>query len=140
MCDEVLIRKATTVAECVAALREIRAGPAADLARQDLLLLRLQRAAIAIGGMADRIIKLHRLPMPMDREASIRIVAEAGIVDPALCQAMEQLVGWRNAAFEDEPDLAGIRAFLDAHLDDLLTFSRALLAADPSAAPASFSP
>lgn len=140
MCDEVLIRKAAAIADCLAGLRAIRAGAAADLAQQDLLLLRLQRAAIAAGGMADRIIKLHRLPIPMDREDSIQIVARAGIIDPALGPVMEQLVGWRNAAFDEEPNLAGMRAFLDAHLDDFLTFSRALLAADPSAASAPFSP
>ena len=48
---------------------------------------------------------------------------------------MKRMVGFRNVAVHEyqELDLVRVRAIIEQRLDDLLAFSKAMLAADPTA-------
>lgn len=139
MADEVLIKKATSIARCLKRVREEYVGHEdgfeKDFTRQDAIVLNLQRACEAAIDMANRLIRLLRLRVPEDSKDSFRVLAEAGVLDPELGSTMERMVGFRNIAVHDyqELDLAKVRAIVEHRVDDLLAFSRALLAADPSA-------
>jgi uncharacterized protein YutE (UPF0331/DUF86 family) len=140
MADEVLIKKAASIARCVERVREDYVGYEEvfeiDFTRQDAIILNLQRACEAAIDLANRIIKLRRLRYPKDSKETFRILAETGLLDPMIATTMGRMVGFRNIAVHQyqELDLAKVRAIIESRLDDLLTFSRALLAADPSAA------
>ena len=62
-----------------------------------------------------------------------KILAQAGLIDRALGESLKRMVGFRNIAVHEyqELDLAKVRAIIEHRLDDLATFAKAMIAADP---------
>ena len=84
--------------------------------------------------MALRIGRICRLPFPSDTAEIFRILVQAGLIDKDLGNSLRRMVGFRNVAVHEyqEIDLAKVRAIVEHRLDDLLAFSKAMLAADPA--------
>ena len=134
MADDVLLNKAATIERCVGRAREEYAadpaGFASNYTRQDAAILNIQRACEASIDAAMHVVRLRELGIPQDRRDAFRLLAEAKIIDPALCGALQKMVGFRNIAVHDYQRIA--RPVIDhivAHgLDDLLRFVRVICA------------
>ena len=131
--NEVLLNKATTIERCVARIRTERARKVSDeiaQAVEDSIVLNIQRACEASIDAAMHVVRLRELGIPQDRRDAFRLLAEAKIIDPALCGALQKMVGFRNIAVHDYQRIA--RPVIDhivAHgLDDLLRFVRVICA------------
>jgi uncharacterized protein YutE (UPF0331/DUF86 family) len=138
--DEVLWSKRESIERCIRRVREEYVGHEAEFAtnhtRQDAIVLNLQRACEASIDMVNRMIKLRRLGYPKESKESFRLLQRAGLIGKAIADAMAAMVGFRNVAVHDcqDLDLTKVRAIIEHRLDDLLSFSGAMLEADPSAA------
>lgn len=136
--DAVLQRKAASLERCVARVRDKYRGNEqafeADVDLQDIIVLNLQRACQTAIDMALRIGRLKRLAFPSDTAEIFRILARAGLIDKELASSLARMVGFRDIAVHEyqELDLAKVRRIIEHRLDDLLAFSKAMLAADPT--------
>ena len=137
--DAVLVRKAASLERCVARVRSKYIGHEAefdtDIDLQDIVVLNLQRACQLAIDMALRIGRTRRLALPADTAEMFRILAQAGLITRDLGESLKRMVGFRNVAVHEyqELDLAKVRPIIETRLDDLATFAKAMIAADPSA-------
>lgn len=138
MRDEVLLAKAESIERCVRRVREEYVGHEEEFetnyTRQDAIVLNLQRGCEQAIDMANRMIRLRRLGYPKESRDSFVALRKAGLLGPDVAAAMEAMVGFRNVAVHEYRalDLDKVRRIIVHRLDDLLAFSRAMLAADPS--------
>ena len=137
--DAVLVRKAASLERCVARVRDKYVGREpefdTDIDLQDIVVLNLQRACQIVIDMALRIGRVCRLAFPSDTAEIFRILVQAGLIDKELGESLRRMVGFRNVAVHgyQELDLAKVRYIIEHRLDDLLAFSKTMLAADPTA-------
>jgi uncharacterized protein YutE (UPF0331/DUF86 family) len=82
--------------------------------------------------MALRMLRLSGLEMPSYARDAFGLLAQHGSLPKHLADSMASMVGFRNVAVHDyrRIDLAIAQAIVDHHLDDLLTFSKAMLLAE----------
>ena len=136
--DTVLFRKAASLERCIARVRGKYIGHEAefdtDIDLQDIVVLNLQRACQLAIDMALRIGRTRRLALPADTAEMFRILAQAGLITRDLGESLKRMVGFRNVAVHEyqELDLAKVRAIIEHRLDDLATFAKAMIAADPT--------
>ena len=136
--DLVLLEKAKSIDRCIAQVwRYYRGHEAAfetDFMRQDAIVLNFERACQTAVDMRLRVGRLRRLPPPNETKQQFQILGDAGLIEASLVQAMQAMVGFRNVAVHEyhKLDLAKVRAIIEHRLDDLATFSKAMIAADPS--------
>ena len=131
--NDVLLNKAATIERCVTRIRTERVRLVADEIAQtveDSVVLNIQRACEASIDAAMHVVRVRELGIPQDRRDGFRLLAEAKIIDEALCSALQRMVGFRNIAVHDYPRIA--RPVIDhivAHgLEDLLRFARIICA------------
>lgn len=133
-----LLSKAESIERCVARVRDTYVGNEAafeqDFNVQDVVVLNLQRGCEAAIDMANRMLKLRRLRYPKESGDSFRTLVAAGLLSKEIGAAMVAMVGFRNIAVHEYQtlDLAKVRRIVEERLDELLAFSKAMLAADPS--------
>lgn len=133
MADDVLLNKAATIERCVARAREEYAKDpatfAADITRQDAAVLNIQRACEACLDMGHAVIRRERLGLPQSARDVFAVLARAGWIDGGLADTLQRMVGYRNIAVHDYQALqiAITIAVIERHLDDFLTFSRAVV-------------
>lgn len=138
MNDEVLLSKAESIERCVARVRTTYAGNEVSFEEnfdvQDVIVLNLQRTCEAAIDMANRAIKLRRLRYPKDSKESFRVLVSAGVLPKEIGATMVAMVGFRNIAVHEYQtlDLSKVRRIVEERLDDLIGFSKAMLAADPT--------
>jgi uncharacterized protein YutE (UPF0331/DUF86 family) len=131
--NDVLLNKAATIERCVTRIRTERGRLVADEIAQtveDSVVLNIQRACEASIDAAMHVVRVRELGIPQDRRDGFRLLAEAKIIDEALCSALQRMVGFRNIAVHDYQRIA--RPVIDhivAHrLEDLLRFARIICA------------
>lgn len=127
MPDDVVLNKAATVERCLARVR-VHTGvdPALDdLDRQDSVVLNLQRAAQACIDLAMYLVRREGLGLPQQSRDAFTLLAGGGGLDPALAEAMQRMVGFRNVAVHDYRtlDAAIVRAVATDRLGDLEAFA-----------------
>ena len=76
-----------------------------------------------------------RLPLADDAAQKFFALSEVGLSSDELVLPMKRMVGGRSIAVHDyqELDLAKVGSIIEHRLDDLATFAKALIAADPTA-------
>jgi uncharacterized protein YutE (UPF0331/DUF86 family) len=136
--DRVLFSKFRSIERCLARVREEYVGHEAefetDLTRQDATMMNLVRACEQAIDMANRVIRLRQLEPADDARAAFATLRRAGLLEPELEAMMRRMVGFRNVAVHsyEELDLSKIRVVIETRIDDLVTFARAMMQADPS--------
>lgn len=127
MPDDVVLNKAATVERGLARVRAHAAAdpPLGDLDRQDSVVLNLQRAAQACIDIAMHLVRREHLGLPQQSRDAFALLAEGADLDPALAEAMQRMVGFRNVAIHDYQnlDLAIVRAIVAHRLGDLEAFT-----------------
>ena len=139
MIDRILYSKSRSIDRCIERVRQEYLGHEAqfdtDWTRQDAAVLNLIRACEQAIDMANRMTLLRRLPIADGTAQTFITLGKAGLISDELALSMKRMVGFRNVAVHEyqELDLAKVRAIIEHRLDDVLAFSKAMLAADPTA-------
>jgi len=132
--DDVLLNKAAIIERCLARIADEYDGHKKELetnlTRQDAIVLNLQRACEASIDAAMHIVRSRSLGIPQQSREAFEMLHEDGLLDKALCQRMQAMVGFRNVAVHDYRKLSMVilRSILDKRLDDFRQFSRQLVA------------
>lgn len=136
MADDVLLNKAATIERCVARAREeYSADPdtfATNHTRQDAAILNIQRACEAALDMGHHIIRRESLGLPQSSRDVFDLLASSHWLEPALAQAMKNMVGFRNIAVHEYQtlQLPITVNIIQRHLGEFLAFSRQMLLKD----------
>lgn len=133
MPDDVRLNKAATIERCLARVREEYGvgdeGLATDVRRLDALVLNLLRACETTIDLAMHLVRREALGVPQSSRDAFALLAEAGVIEPALATALQRMVGFRNLAVHryQELDLAVVGRIVEERLVDFETFvARAL--------------
>ncbi|WP_313077133.1 type VII toxin-antitoxin system HepT family RNase toxin [Melaminivora sp.] len=136
MADDVLLNKAATIERCVARAREeYFRDPdsfAADFTRQDAAILNIQRACEAALDMGQHLVRRDRLGVPQSARDVFALLARGGVIEPALADELQRMVGFRNIAVHDyqKLQLPITVAIIETHLEGFLSYSQTLLLRD----------
>ena len=131
--SDVLRNKAATIERCVARVEEEYYGHESSLrtnfAKQDSIILNLERASQACIDMGTHLIRVKRLGIPQTSRDVFSMLEVAGIIDVKLSQTMQAMVGFRNIAVPDyqKLNLDIVEAIVQQHLKEMLEFSLILM-------------
>ena len=79
--------------------------------------------------MAAHVVRTKKLGVPQTSRDFFEILGQKGLLSSEINQRMQAMVGFRNIATHDyqKLNLAIVRAIVEKHLDDFLSFSKTLL-------------
>jgi len=133
MPDDVVLNKAASIERCLQRVREEYLGHeseiATDFTRQDALVLNLLRACETAIDLAMHVVRTRRLGVPQSSRHAFELLGEARLIDEAMVQAMNRMVGFRNVAVHNyrSLDIDILRRIVEERLTDFSRFTRALL-------------
>ena len=133
MADDVVLNKAATIERCVARVREEYAddghGLAVDQRRQDALVLNLLRACETSIDLAMHGVRVRALGAPQSSRDAFAMLVSAEILDRALGDALQRMVGFRNIAVHryQDLDVDVLHAIVRHQLGDLEAFATAMV-------------
>lgn len=136
MVDDVLINKAAVIERCVKRAREeYTCDPttfATNFTRQDAAILNVQRACEAALDMGQHLIRREKLGVPQSARDVFALLAQGGWIETNLADGLKRMVGFRNIAVHDYQSLQLpiTVSIIERHLDEFLSYSRALLLRD----------
>ena len=139
MADDVVLNKAASIEGCLARISEEYGGKRASLyenqTKQDAIVLNLQRACETAIDLAMYVMRRNGLGLPQESRDAFALLEKAKLLPADLAGRLQRMVGFRNVAVHEyqELDLAKVRPIIETRLDDLATFAKAMIAADPSA-------
>jgi hypothetical protein len=132
MGDDVLISKAGTIERCCKRARdEYEKDPTTfvgDVTRQDAATLNVIRAWEAAVEMGDYVIGQASLGTPKDERDVITMLAEHGLVDPALAEDLKRTGEFCRAEWDLQAGpLPALVTIIKRGLDDFQAYAHALL-------------
>lgn len=133
MVDDVILNKVASIERCVGRAREEYsedpAGFAGDFTRQDAAILNIQRACEAALDVGHYLVRRERLGVPQGARDVFTLLARGGWIDEDLAASLRKMVGFRNVAVHEYQaiQLPIVVSILTSHLDEFLTFTRAIL-------------
>ena len=91
---------------------------------QDVVTLNLQRAAQLVIDLAAHVVRAKSLGMPQSLKDNFQLLYTGKVIDNALKEKMQRLVGFRNVAVHDyEPINPNIlKSIVEKHLQDIEEF------------------
>jgi len=135
MADDVALNKAATIERCVERVRE-EYGPdghelALDQRRQDALVLNLLRACETAIDLAMHAVRVRALGAPQSSRDAFAMLVAAGVLDRALGDALQRMVGFRNIAVHryQDLDIDVLHAIVRHQLGDFESFAAAVVRA-----------
>ena len=129
MADDVVLNKAAIIERCLKRIGDEYTGHETDLAanltRQDAIILNLLRACEASIDLAMHLVRIRRLGLPQETREAFRLLQEAGLIDTEISLRMQAMVGFRNIAVHNyqKLNLDVVRSILETRLDDFRQFS-----------------
>ena len=127
--NDVMINKIKSIQPCVLRAREeYKADPggfANNYTRQDAALLNVVRACDTAIDLANHVIRVRKLGIPVSSADSFELLQVEGIIDRHLAERMKKMVGFRNTIVHQYTaiDLAIVGAVIVHDLDELLGFT-----------------
>ncbi|WP_026971194.1 type VII toxin-antitoxin system HepT family RNase toxin [Aliagarivorans marinus] len=134
--NDVIVNKIATIERCLERIRSVyqEAGEhfAEDFTRQDSVVLNLQRACEACIDLANIVNKQQRNGIPQNSRDSFALLGQVGVLDTALSDNLQKMVGLRNIAVHDYQtlNLAIVQHVVENRLGDFHSFCLALKAVD----------
>jgi len=127
--NDVVINKIQSIQRCVRRAREeYHADPtgfASNYTRQDAALLNVVRACETAIDLANHIIRVRKLGIPVSSADTFELLKREGIIDGRLADRMKGMVGFRNTVVHQytKIDLAIVEAVIVTDLDELVVFA-----------------
>ena len=127
---DVVINKIQTIERCLKRIREEYVGYEEEFenlyAKQDSVILNLERASQASIDIATHIVKVKGLGLPNTSRELFDMLLEADIISKDICKQMQGMVGFRNIAVHDYQNLniEIVVAIVERHLGDFEGFVR----------------
>ncbi|HUI42141.1 MAG TPA: DUF86 domain-containing protein [Terriglobia bacterium] len=131
--NDVAINKAQSIQRAVRRAREeYQADPgnfASNTTRQDAALLNVVRACETAIDLANHIIRVRKLGIPVSTADTFELLQAAGIIDGRMAERLKKMVGFRNTVVHQytKVDLAIVEAVIATELNELLAFSDKIL-------------
>ncbi len=126
--DDVILNKITCIERCLHRIKEEYEGHENELetnyAKQDSIILNLQRACEAAIDLGTRIIRTKNLGLPQGSRDVFVILEKSKLISPEASKKMQAMVGFRNIAVHDyqKINFAIVRSILNANLADFRDF------------------
>lgn len=127
--NDVVINKIQNIQRSVRRAREEyqanRDGFASDYTRQDAAMLNLLRACEAAIDLANQVIRIRKLGVPVSSADAFELLKAERIIDGRMAERMRKMVGFRNTIVHPytKVDLAIVEAVIVTELDELLAFA-----------------
>ncbi len=96
---------------------------------QDIVTLNLQRAVQLAIDLATHVVRAYSFGMPQTLKENFQILYQNKLVDKALKEKMENMVGFRNIAVHDYESInpAILKSIVENHLKDIEEFYTIIL-------------
>ena len=126
---DIVINKIQNIQRCVRRAREEyqadRDGFAANYTRQDAALLNVLRACETAIDLANHVIRLRKLGIPVSSADSFQLLRAERIIDARQADRMSKMVGFRNTVIHQyvKVDIRIVVAVIVTELDELLAFA-----------------
>ena len=127
--NDIVINKVQSIQRCVRRAREEyqadRDGFASNYTRQDAALLNVLRACETAIDLANHVIRVHKLGIPVSSADSFKLLRTEQIIDARLAERLEKMVGFRNTIIHQytKTDLRIVETVIVSELDELLAFA-----------------
>ena len=127
---DVVLNKIQTIERCLKRIQEEYVGYEEEFetlyAKQDSVILNLERASQASIDIATHIVKNRGLGLPNTSRELFDLLLEDQIINERTCQNMQNMVGFRNIAVHDYQNLnlEIVVAIVERHLGDFEEFVR----------------
>jgi uncharacterized protein YutE (UPF0331/DUF86 family) len=127
--NDVVINKIQSIQRCVRRAREeYQADPggfASNYTRQDAALLNVVRACETAIDLANHIIRVHKLGIPVSSADTFELLKAERIIDSRLAERMKKMVGFRNTVVHQYTniDISIVESVIVSELDELLAFA-----------------
>ena len=127
--NDIVINKIQSIQRCVRRAREeYQADPdgfVTNYTRQDAALLNVLRACETAIDLANHVIRVNKLGIPVSSADSFRLLGTERIIDARLAERLEKMVGFRNTIIHQytKTDLRIVKAVIVSELDELLAFA-----------------
>ena len=133
MDEMVILVKIESLERCVARIREKTpadaANLAADLDRQDIIILNLERAVqLCVDIAAHVLAEMNTRPPQTMSESFIRL-SDSGVISREIAERLQKSVGFRNIAVLEYQiiDWDVVFAIVTMHLDDFRRFAKEII-------------
>ncbi len=127
--NDVVINKIQSIQRAVRRAREeYQADPggfASNYTRQDAALLNVVRACETAIDLANHIIRVHKLGIPVSSADTFELLKAERIIDSRLADHMRRMVGFRNTVVHQytKVDISIVVAVILTELDEVLAFA-----------------
>ncbi|MFZ5997801.1 MAG: type VII toxin-antitoxin system HepT family RNase toxin [Nitrospirota bacterium] len=131
--NDIVINKIQSIQRCVERAREeYQSNPAGfdtDYTRQDAALLNILRACELSIDLANHLIRIHKMGIPLESAESFDLLQRKAVIDKGLAEKMKNMVGFRNKVIHEYKRVK-IEIVIDViktGLDDLLAFTDTIM-------------
>jgi len=127
--NDIVINKIQNIQRCVRRAREeYQADPggfASNYTRQDAALLNVVRACETAIDLANHVIRVRKLGIPVSSADSFELLKAERIIDSHMADRMRKMVGFRNTIVHQytKVDLSIVEAVIVTELNELLAFA-----------------
>jgi len=127
--NDVVINKIQSIQRAVRRAREEYkvdpGGFASNYTRQDAALLNVVRACETAIDLANHIIRVRKLGIPVSSADTFELLKAERIIDSRMAERMKKMVGFRNTVVHQytKVDLSIVEAVIVTELDELLAFA-----------------
>jgi len=127
--NDVVINKIQSIQRCVRRAREEYqkdpGGFAGNYTQQDAAMLNVVRACETAIDLANHVIRVRKLGVPVSSADTFELLKAEGVIDPGLADQMKKMVGFRNTVVHQytKIDLAIVEAVIATELEKLLAFA-----------------
>ena len=128
---DVVLAKVAAIEHCLERIAAIRSEERnlAEVDREELTILNIQRAAQAAIDLAAHVVATEGFGLPDKLADHFTILENHGILAPPLAARLRRMVGFRNIAVHEyeEVDPTIVEAIVASHLGDFRDLCRAVL-------------
>ena len=127
--NDIVINKIQSIQRCIRRAREeYQADPdgfATNYTRQDAALLNVLRACETAIDLANHVIRVNKLGIPVSSGDSFRLLQTERIIDIRLAEHLGKMVGFRNLVIHQyaKIEIRIVEAVIASELDQLLVFA-----------------
>jgi len=128
--DDILINKSATVERCIQRIQEEYGDDfKKNYTKQDAIILNIERACQATIDMATHLIRVKKLDVPQTSREVFSVLEKHNIIDKALSENLQGMVGFRNISLHDYAslNLDIVEEIIKKHLEDFTGFTKIAL-------------